>query len=149
MPSGRPSKYTRKLTDGICRRMANGETLSAICRDEKMPAKSTVNLWIANDKDGFSDRYAKAYTARAWFLADELIDIADDGHNDYMEVNHDGDLAYKVNGEAVARSRLRVDTRKFLLSKLIPQFSDKPDQGIDKDSDLAEALNKLAEKLPD
>lgn len=56
-------------------------------------------------------------------MADEILEIADDGRNDWMEIqNRDGDnIGWKVNGEAVQRSRLRIDARKWLLSKLLPK----------------------------
>lgn len=55
--------------------------------------------------------------------SDEVIDISDDGSNDWMERNHgeDKQSTWTINGEHVQRSRLRVDTRKWLLSKLKPE----------------------------
>lgn len=61
-----------------------------------------------------------------YYHADELLDIADDGTNDWMLRNDDGEnVSYSLNGEHVQRSRLRVDTRKWLLSKLIPAYAEK------------------------
>lgn len=55
-------------------------------------------------------------------MADEIIEIADDGSNDWME--REGKAA--PNGEMVNRSRLRVDTRKWLMSKMAPKkYGDK------------------------
>ncbi len=79
-------------------------------------------LWVATDREGFSEQYAKGCEARAHYWADEMLDIADDGANDYMQ--REG--KEYVNGEAIARSRLRVDTRKWLLSKMLPKYADKP-----------------------
>jgi hypothetical protein len=50
--------------------------------------------------------------------ADEIIDIADDAGRD-VSVDNEGNQ--RVNGEAIARSRLRVDTRKWIMSKLAPR----------------------------
>lgn len=144
---GRPSAYSEELAVEICERMASGESLREICRDEHMPARSTVFLWIAHNKNGFSDRYAKAFEARMYYHADELLDIADDGSNDWMERNgDDGNPAYVTNGENIQRSRLRVDTRKWLMSKLLPQYKDKQED-TDK-GDLSEVVSKLIDKLP-
>lgn len=58
------------------------------------------------------------------------MDIADDGSNDWMErFNKDGEsIGWVVNGEAVQRSKLRVDARKWALSKLLPKkYGDKID----------------------
>ena len=82
---GRPSAYSEEIAVEILSRMASGESVKAICDDEHMPARSTVMLWVADDREGFSDRYAKACQARAHYWADELLDIADDGSNDWME----------------------------------------------------------------
>jgi hypothetical protein len=109
---------------------------------------STIMLWVAEDRAGFSEQYTKACEARLHFHADELLDIADDGRNDWMEQLSDkGEVVgYKVNGEAVNRSRLRVDTRKWLLSKLLPKYRDKQDHPGD--MGVAEALARLIEALP-
>lgn len=128
---GRPTSYTDEVANEIIDRIATGETLSAICREEGKPAKSTFFRWLYNDYNGLRNRYAKAFDERAVIMAYELLDIADDGTNDYVEqIGDDGQVtAYRVNGEAVARSRLRVDTRKWLLSKLIPKsYGDKSDE---------------------
>jgi len=122
MQQGRPTIFTPELATQISSRMCQGESLRSICRDESMPAISTVMLWVAQDREGFSEQYAKACEARAHYWADEMLDIADDGTNDYME--REG--VEFVNGEAIARSRLRVDTRKWLLSKMLPKYSDRP-----------------------
>ncbi len=56
-------------------------------------------------------------------MAEDLLEIADDGTNDWMErTNANGDVtSVTANGEAIQRSKLRVDTRKWLLSKMIPE----------------------------
>lgn len=103
---GRPSKFTQALADRICERLADGETLRAICRDEGMPAERTVRRW-AMDRETFSPQYAQAREIGYQGLADQLTEIAD----------NDGDPA---------RDRLRVDTRKWLLSKALPKvYGDK------------------------
>jgi hypothetical protein len=54
-------------------------------------------------------------------LADELLEISDNGLNDWMERNGEGNVGWLVNGEAIQRSKLRVDTRKWVASKLKPK----------------------------
>ncbi len=55
---GRPSLYTEALAAKICRRLAEGETLRAICRDTAMPDKATVLRWLADKKRAdFRDQY--------------------------------------------------------------------------------------------
>jgi hypothetical protein len=62
-------------------------------------------------------------------MFDELNEIADDGSNDYMEKERqDGSSFTVVDSEHIQRSRLRVDTRKWYLSKVLPKkFGDKVD----------------------
>lgn len=52
-------------------------------------------------------------------MADELLEISDDGLNDRM-VDDDGNE--RIDYDHIARSRLRVDTRKWLLSKALPKI---------------------------
>ena len=125
--AGRPTKYTEELANDICRRIMSPESLRSVCRDEAMPARSTVHKWLA-ENDSFSDRYARACSIRADEIHDEMFEIADDGSNDWMEIiGKDGEsLGWKVNGEAVQRSKLRVDTRKWSLARMNPsKYGDK------------------------
>ena len=119
---GPKSLYTEKLASEICERLAKGETLKQICRDEHMPAAPTVRLWAVDDVNGFADRYARARDAQIEHWADEISEIADDGSNDWMErETKSGRVIKVVDQEAVNRSRLRIDTKKWLLSKLKPE----------------------------
>jgi hypothetical protein len=123
MPAGRPTDYTKELGLKICERMCEGESLKAICRDDSMPARGTIHRWLLEGKyPEFNDSYAKAYSIRTENMFDELIEIADDGTNDYMErQNKDGTTYEAVNSEHINRSRLRVDTRKWKLAKMHPE----------------------------
>lgn len=119
---GRPTKYSEELTSEICSRMAAGESLKSICKSDDMPAMSSVFLWLGKYKE-FSDKYAKATEARADCMFEEMLEIADDGTNDYM-LTKDGEERY--NSEHVNRSRLRVDTRKWMLARMRPlKYGDK------------------------
>lgn len=56
------------------------------------------------------------------------MEIADNGLNDWMERNAKEDKGWVANGEHIQRSRLRVDTRKWFLSKVLPKlYGDKLD----------------------
>lgn len=50
--------------------------------------------------------------------ADEILRIADDGSGDTWT---DGKGRQRTNHDVIRRSELRVDTRKFLMSKLHPE----------------------------
>lgn len=120
MAMGRPSIYNEELAAIICDRLIHGEGLRAICRDDAMPAISTVIDWIKN-KDDFSAQYAKARELQAELLLDEILEIADDSSQDTIDTAN-GKIA---NTEFIARSRLRVDTRKWAMGKMSRKFSDK------------------------
>lgn len=124
--------FSQDLFDRICDRIADGESLRDICRESDKPNKGTFFRWLATDK-ALADQYAKAKEAQAEFMADEIMNIADDGTNDWLEQNGDetARTAYKYNGEAVARSRLRVDARKWVASKLLPKkYGDKTEVAL-------------------
>lgn len=123
---GRPSSYTPEIAREICERLAAGESLRAICRDEHMPSRNTVLAWVEADRESFASRYATARNIGLEVMADSLTEISDDGTNDWMQSNDPDNPGYKLNGEHVQRSKLRVDTRKWLLSKLVPKrYGDK------------------------
>lgn len=117
--NGRPSLYTESIAEHVCREISKGRSLKAICReDEGTPGHSTVLEWVADDREGFSDRYAHACHLRLHVLAEELLEISDDGTNDTY-VDEKG--RERVDYDVVQRSKLRVDSRKWLLSRLMPE----------------------------
>jgi hypothetical protein len=121
MPAGRPTDYSPALAAEICEAIASGKKVSEICQSDHMPVTSTVYLWIGKHKE-FSDQYAKAQADRSNLMADEILEIADNSGFDAVVV--DGKAV--VNGEAINRARLRVDTRKWLMSKMQPKkYGDK------------------------
>lgn len=122
MAGGRPSKYTKDLSAKICAELAQGKSMRTVCKMDGMPHMVTVFRWLA-DNEEFRKQYEKAKSESADALVEELIDIADDGTNDWMEkYDKDGKFAgWTLNGEHVQRSRLRVDTRKWIAAKLKPK----------------------------
>jgi hypothetical protein len=130
-PLARTCRYTPELAATICERLADGEALKAICRDSGMPSARTVRQWAIDDREGFAEIYERARHLGCWSIADDLLEISDDGRNDWMRQNGKGDAGWLANGESAQRSRLRVDSRKWLLSKLLPrEFGDKIEQQI-------------------
>lgn len=126
-PVGRPSDYNTQTADAICAKMAEGYSLRSICEEESMPSVPTVFSWLRKFPE-FLKQYEDAMELRAIYHAEELMDISDDGRNDWMEKrNKEGEnVGWQVNGEAIQRSRLRVDTRKWIASKLLPKkYGDK------------------------
>ncbi len=120
-----PYSYKQPIADEICDRISNGESLRSVCRDPRMPCTSTVCKWLSLN-EGFAQQYAKARLAQADALFDEALDIADNASNDWMERNDPDNKGYAINGEAYQRSRLRIDTRKWVAGKLNPKkYGDK------------------------
>ena len=135
MAGGRPSIYSDELAKEICSRLMQGESLRKICRDDSMPCVLTICRWLADDGKyrEFCNQYARARQIQAEIQADEIIDIADDGSNDWMErLGQEGEvLGYSLDHEHVQRSKLRIDARKWTASKLLPKkFVDKVSQEI-------------------
>lgn len=127
MTLGRPSDYSAELAEIICIRLSEGESLRSVCRDEKLPDKATVLRWIARHDD-FRDQYVRAKAQGAEAIAEEMFDIADDASNDWMEkLDAEGQgIGWQLNGDHVRRSQLRIDTRKWYLSKIMPKkYGDK------------------------
>ena len=128
--------YTDEMALVICERIANGESLKAICEDENMPARSTVFKWLAENKT-FSDMYVRAREEQADAIFDEILEIADDGRNDWMERRGEEDAGWVTNGENIQRAKLRIDARKWMAGKLRPRkYGEKLELSGDADSPL-------------
>lgn len=129
-PKGRPSVYAKGIADKICARLALGETLRSICRDDGFPPESTVRQWALDDVDGFYAQYARARNIGLDAMADEILDIADTPHEG-ITVTEKASGKEKRFGDMVEHRKLRVDTRKWYLSKLAPKRYDKPESTDD------------------
>lgn len=124
-PVGRPSEYSQELADRICAQLSEGISLRTVCNAEDMPDKSTVFRWLRTKPD-FQDQYTRAKEESADAHSEDMTDIADDGSNDWMARNDPENPGWVANGEHIQRSRLRIETRKWLASKLKPKkYGDK------------------------
>lgn len=128
-PVGRPDAFTQQLADRVCEELALGKSLRRVCDMDGMPAPNTVFKWMRT-REEFLQQYARAKQESADAMAEELLDIVDDARNDYMEDNYDKGRTpgYTLNGENIQRSKLRSDTRKWLMAKMKPKvYGDKVD----------------------
>lgn len=127
----RPTKYNAKLSKAICTRIMEGQGVREIGRDKKMPDASTIFVWLAKHQE-FQEQYTRAKEVQADAFEEELFEIADDSSNDYMErQNADGTKYEVVNSEHINRSRLRIETRKWVMSKLKPKkYGDRIQQDV-------------------
>ena len=122
---GRPSDFTPEIANEICERLIGGESLRGICIDDHLPDARTVHRWLVVN-DEFRQQYAHAREAQAETLFDDILEIADDARNDWMVRRGEDDAGWVANGENLQRSRLRVDARKWMASKLAPKkYGDK------------------------
>ena len=132
MAGGRPTDYTEELGSEICARLAEGESMRKVSRDEAMPSTVTMFTWLRIHPE-FLNQYDRAKKECADMYAEEIVEIADDSANDYIDaVDENGATgATKLNTEHVQRSRLRVDARKWVASKLkAKKYGDKTQQEV-------------------
>ncbi|MBL4591268.1 MAG: hypothetical protein JKY96_04845 [Phycisphaerales bacterium] len=99
---GRAIKYSLKLAEEICRRIADGESLRHVCEDENMPAKGTVFTWL-NQHPKFEELYSNARDRQADTLVDDIIEIADDERLDPK------------------RARVKIAARQWLAARQAPK----------------------------
>ena len=121
------SSFTQEMADIICERIAKGESLRKICLDKDTPSHTTILKWL-REIEGFASQYARAREDQAEFYLDEIIAISDESSQDKV-ANEDG--TERTDSEAIQRSKLRVDTRKWAMSKLAPKkYGDKITQEV-------------------
>ncbi len=130
-PIDRPTAYDQALADEICRRLCAGETLRSICCDPDLPSMVTVSAWVFDDEGGFAEAYERARRVQAFAWADEILEIADNADGDWKETAR----GFSADTDHIQRAKLRVDARKWLLSKVLPkQFGDSLSLGADEAS---------------
>lgn len=110
---GRPSDYTEELAAEICAQLSEGVSLRTVCQAEDMPNASTVFRWLASNGD-FRDQYARAKVESADAMAEDMLGIADEIEGKILGND-------RSDGARVQAQRIRVETRKWLASKLQPK----------------------------
>jgi len=117
----RPKLRTAGNADRVCALLAEGCTLRQIAGELRIESASSITDWVRADAE-FAAHYARAMELRCERMAEEILEIADD--------NYTGPDGRADNG-AVQQARLRVDSRRWLLSKLMPRkYGDKITQEI-------------------
>lgn len=121
---GRPSHYNEKIADEICEKIAiSTKGLNHLCKEnDGWPNPDTVYQWRLKHSS-FAEKYARAKQEQIQAYVDEINDIADDTSQDTLtKYDKDGEPYEVCNSEWINRSRLRVDTRKWIASKLMPKL---------------------------
>lgn len=123
------SIYSEEIINTICKEMASGKSLNAICKRDDMPCIATVMNWLVKAEMGderfcgLLEKYLRAREAQADVIFDECLEIADDNLGDF-HLDKDGKLV--VDGDHIQRAKLRVDTRMRMAGKLKPKkYGDK------------------------
>jgi hypothetical protein len=130
--------FTQEVADAVCKSLSEGLSLRKSAAAAGIDP-STVLRWEDAFPE-FAQQYARARLAGYKLLADEIIEISDDASGDVIETEH----GPKVDSEFVARSRLRVDSRKWMLSKMLPKvYGDKLAIGGDPENPLSVTVQRL------
>ena len=138
---GRPSDYTQELADKICAQLTKGDSLRTVCKADDMPSTVTIFSWFRKYPE-FLSQYARAKEESADALAEEIMDIADDSLHSIVGGKDSGDNA------RIQSYRLKVDTRKWIMSKMKPKkYGDKMDHTTNgKDLPVINLSSAIAEK---
>ena len=112
----RTPEVETRIIEGLC----DGIPLRELCRQDGMPSWRTVYDWISADEE-LAARIAHARELGFDAIAEDILDIADDGTNDWVErKRQDGSVDVVMDSEHVQRSKLRIETRLKLLAKWSP-----------------------------
>lgn len=118
------SKYNAEDGATICAGLSEGHSLLSIC--EAMGVNYETAKGWERDIQKHANDSARAREIGCHALADGCLSIADDGRNDWMEQHGQDSPGWRLNGEHLQRSRLRIDTRMRLLGKWLPKvYGDK------------------------
>jgi hypothetical protein len=107
--------FDQAKADAICARLVKGESLRKASAAEGVCASSVLE-WTEKNP-AFGEQYAQARARGYQLLADEIIEISDDSEGDVIDTEN----GPRTDTERVARAKLRVDSRKWMLSKMLPK----------------------------
>jgi hypothetical protein len=138
-------KYDRAaVSDYVCAQLKAGRSLESICKDEGMPHAATFLDWVKEDPRGIGQDYAHAREIGYTLLADEILALSDKTHEWVTIQEQDADgkplldeqgqprlkqVLAPLSADVIAHKRLQIDTRKWMLSKMLPKvYGDKVTQ---------------------
>jgi len=146
---GRPSIFTAELGLKICKALLKHGSLREALRKEKgLPQSSTIHEWRFDGKHKeFAEQYDLAKRATIEEMGEEIIEISDEAPTIVSTVfgSNERESQYEFTDAAgISRNKLRVDTRKFLLSKIVPKvYGDKIQHEHDAGPTLLDALSEF------
>jgi hypothetical protein len=94
----------------IAERVSSGELLINVCLDEHLPTVRRVTQWLRESPE-FAALYKESINDRLTIFEEEVIKIADDASRDFRDVVRNGRTARVLDGDAIARAKLRVEVR--------------------------------------
>lgn len=144
------STYSQKVADAICERLSKGETLSSICRDKKMPERTTVYSWLNLRKD-FAEQVARARELGFDAIAEEAMQIANTpmiGEEiEEYEMGEDAKTIKTKRADMLGHRKLQVWTRLQLLAKWSPnKYGDRRIVDMTVNESLADRLARAKER---
>lgn len=122
-PKSREPKYSKAIAERICVAIMQGYSIRELCNtDAQLPAPSTIYLWLHRYPE-FTEQMRGARDVRNQVWAEDMVGIADDGTNDWVPVTdrEGNEIGERLDKEAVMRSKLRIETRKWLMGKSEPK----------------------------
>lgn len=143
---GGSSKYTQDNIDAVLKAVSEGKgglkrAVDALrAKSTEFPSYATVRNWRRVYSE-FEDKYQMARLEQIENLVEEIVEIADDDSNDYI-FSDDGEKRI-INNEAISRSKLRVNTRQWLASKLLQAYKDPKKEDGDEGPSNADLLREL------
>lgn len=138
--AGRPTVYNEEHIQKILDGVETGKSLASICRGDSMPCAQWFYKKLHEDVS-IAARYKESVDRRADFLAQEILDIADEP----MPENLD-----RTTGDWINRKRMQIDARKWTACKLKPKaygerLNVEVEQRISITAALEEAKGRLIE----
>ena len=132
-------KYDRTVASAqICEELKKGRSLDSICKAEGLPSVGAFLEWVEKDDPaGIAADYAHAREIGYALLADEIVQLSDKTHEwvTVQKLDPNGDPMYDEKGEpllkqmlmplnsdVIAHKRVQIDTRKWMLSKMLPKI---------------------------
>jgi hypothetical protein len=139
VPRPNARKYDRDVVSAhVCEELRKGRSLENICTtDPGMPTVPSFLSWIQKDPTGIGKDYAHAREIGYLLLADEIVALSDKTHEwvTVQELTPDGEpmfdakgkpllkqMLMPLNSDVIAHTRVQIDTRKWILSKMLPKI---------------------------
>jgi hypothetical protein len=138
--------YDELMAQEICERVSCGGLLIEICNDEHLPTVRRFYQWLRDNAD-INAFYKESINDRLNIFEEQIIQIADDASRDFKEIVRNGRTVRVLDGEAIARAKLRVDVRFKHLRSGRPQKWGEVSTLITKTDDPNDAANLSAEEL--